>query len=65
MSKTKAEPEPYLTYDEAEAVTGIPAWKLRKWVWAEDLPCFKPDGDRGRTWLRASEIHAFMESRRG
>ena len=56
----KIDSEPWLTLDEAAERTGVPAWRLRKWHWAGRLPASKPDGERGRTYVRASDVEAIM-----
>ena len=57
MTKVK-----FLNFEEAEAETGIPVWKLRKWTWGDESPALvPPDGPRARTYIKRDELLALME----
>jgi hypothetical protein len=59
MSKPK---EPWRTVQEAAAETGVPAWRIKRWVYARRIPHSAPEGKHGRTYVRISDIHSLMEA---
>ena len=54
----------FLTFDQATEQYGIPKWRIRKWTWSGRLPSYHPEGPKGRTYIKRSDLLALMEASR-
>ncbi len=56
--------EEYVGAEEASKFLGIKIQTLYSWKCKGIIPCYKPNGKKGRVLFKVSELDAFMQERR-